>query len=255
MSTKSIDIIIIEEEQVKRKPLAEFTLDKLPKKCSILRKGDLKQHFWSGDGKYHTRTSLVQTYLDGVIEVHKLFNKILKGTGHQGACSYEFVTSIPFAYSCPEAYAKIRPTFPKEKADDVETISIGHFTEERIYLSLEHNLTSDNLAGSITHEHGHYLHNKLWPDKHNQADPTMKELMAIFVQEKCNYPREYTPNTPHHRALELLKKVEATNMYQQMTVQNQWDFLLGFTQHASLQEFVNDVMKPSEVEIEVPSKT
>jgi hypothetical protein len=75
--------------------------------------------------------------------------------------------------------------------------------------------------------------------------------MAIFVQEKCNYPRDYRSNTPHHRALQLLQQLENTNIYQQMPVQEQWNFLLGVNKHEFLQEFIDDVLKPSEKEIEV----
>lgn len=253
MGTKSIDLIVLNKEKTKRIFLAEFTLDQLPERFSVLRKGDLKQHFWSGDGRWHTRTSLAQIYLAGIVATHNLFQKILKGTLPEKEINYEFVAAPSFAYSCPEAYAKVRPSFPKEKAEDIETISIGHVHEKKgIYLSLEQNLTADNLTGSITHEHGHYLHRKLWPEKYQQSDITIIEMMAIYVQEKCNYAREYIPNTPHHRAFKLLRQLEEINIYQQMPVPAQWNFLLHFTKHEELQNLV-DVLKPKKEGIELES--
>ena len=243
MSSKTIDIIVLEEEQPQRVLLSEVTLNLLPERFNFLMKGKIRHTFWPKMRTIHTCTSLTQNYLSGINNIYKTFIEIVTGTDYEDKINYDLITSIPFAYATPKAYQKIKPIPLKEKETDKEVVPVGHFEAKNgIVLSLENNITPESIIGSIIHEHGHYLHYSLWKEEYQKCDVTMRELMAIFVQEKYYPIGAYKEKTPHHRAQELLHRLENKESYARSDSASQWNFLLQFMNHQELNEHIDKLL-------------
>ena len=81
----------------------------------------------------------------------------------------------------------------------------------------------------------------------------MIELMAIFIELKCdapvNYlPRSYNPadnsgETPHYRAEKLLRRLETREQYAKMSASQQWALLINFSKHEQLQGYIGNFLK------------
>lgn len=237
MGTKTIDIIVLEEEQAKRIRLAEFTLDELPYKSAINRflSEEELQKLRINYGADTSKT-LLQLYLEPLVKVQQLFSDIFKDTPQEEKASYENIAAVPFAFASVEAYNKIKPFIQKEKDSDAEIDSVGHFNGSEIIISLREN--HKHIHGNIAHEHGHHMHWTLHPKQYHGCDPTLRELIAIFVQEKCGYSRSYAENTMHHRALQLLHELQETERYRRMPASEQWKFLNDFSRHETLRNYI-----------------
>ncbi len=180
-------------------------------------------------GKFYFK-ELAFHYLRSQHKVHRIFRKILEGNEDLKKEypylleSYLHLATVPFAYATTDAYEKIRHRYPKEKETDVEIKATAHYDEHRgIFVSLNPN---DNLQSTIAHEYGHYLHHTLTPDQYRESSPTMKEVMAIFIEGKCGYHTNYATDLPHYRAEQLLKKLENTKTYgKEMSISDKWNFL------------------------------
>lgn len=155
----------------------------------------------------------------------------------------EYLTKTPCTFVTNEAYQIIKPKIEKEKDNDQEVNPIAHCQPGKgIYLSLYEKFT-ETITGSIIHETGHDMHYNLYPKKYNKADSTMLELMAIFVQERCGYRRNYAENTPHGRAVKLLNQLRTKELFQRMNLSERWHFLVDFKSHEALQETIDDILK------------
>jgi len=240
MSAKTLDFIILEGEQEKRLPLVKISLHDLPKRAQYKKLISLTPEFLLEQGVEHTIQSLVQNYIKGIVKVHNLFTRIVKETANENRVNYQTITEVGFVYATHGAYSKINTLYPKEKESDADIIPAGHFDNDKeIILSLENNLTEKYLQENIIHEHGHYLHKFLHPEKYENCDPTLKEVMSIFVQERCNYKREYVKKTPHYRAQQILHQLENKNNFKRATARAQWNFLVQFTNHQELSDYTN----------------
>ena len=259
MVVKSIDFLVLQEGKVSRLELAGVDLDDPSKISYYLNPEALDEKLWTGVAKQYDVHSLSENYLETIRRVQKLYRKINPGYSKKEVL--ELITEHPFVYAAPKAYQLVKPVFPKEKNDDAEIHPIAHISWEQdlrrgIFISLEDHFNRDTIIGSSIHEHGHYLHFRLAAEKYKACDSTLKELMAIFVQRKCDYDKNYGEKTPHHRALQLLQQLEQTKYYSSLNSKDQWNFLIDFKTHTELQEKIESLSKASvpefEVELELP---
>lgn len=243
MITKNIDLIVLEEEKVIRKKLASITPESLVAGTYSYR---LNSKLWEQKSSQPEKNdlepnALVLHYVSGINKVHNTFRKILRNNQTEKAKfpmlkdSYLHLASFPFAYVTAEAYERIRHTYAKEKETDKEIIAVAHCDQVKgIFVSLGN---ENSLEGTIAHEYGHYLHHTLLPESYKKSSATMKEVIAVFVEEKCGYHTDYVPDGPHYRAEQLLKKLEKKSTFgKNMTLAGQWNFLGSFSHHEYLDE-------------------
>ncbi len=237
MNTKELYLLIIEEEKPLKKPFIEIVTDILPPDSYITKPNAHNLAFWKQQEQPHTPHSLASSYLKKVKDVSNLFHDIFKGHwSYENIC--KTLLEAPVTYACPEAYKKIRPVYKKENEEDAEFEPVAHFdVKEGIIISLEQK-ESSYLECTIAHEFGHYLHHRWYPERFTNSDPTMKEIVAIFVQEQLDHRKTYREKTLHSRAQQILTQTRQNRLYQSMTTAEQWNFLVYFTFHGALRGYL-----------------
>ena len=263
MSTKTIDLLVLQKGALERIQLAEIELDNLSElsyQPNILALNQEK--FWAGISKKYEFNSLIQNYAEGIKKLQKVVAEITHKTPNTAKASLEEITQHPFVYASPAAYQLVKPKIKKEKKDDQEInpvahISWGEGTEHGIFVSLVDHYSYQNILSSNIHEHGHYFHFILNSEQYNGCDSTLRETMAIFMEKKCGLPVNYVyhepgKETPHHRAQQLLSALEQTEFYSDMDNRDQWEYLTSFRTHQALQEITKDVLsKKDEQSVEI----
>ncbi len=241
VGTKTIDLIVLEDGQAKRVPLAEFTLDHLPQRSTVNKYGPLEKEVLRINDETYTCEILLQLYLKPLLKVQQLFSNLLKDTPQEEKASYENITAVPFAFASADAYNTIKPAIQKEKDGDAKIDVVGHFDDYGIVVSLCEE--PKYIRSTVAHEHGHYMHQNLCPEKYLKCTPTMKEFIAIFVQEMCGYNKSYVENTMHHRAKQLLCELQKTEHYRQIPVSEQWKLINNFRKHRNLRRYIEICFK------------
>ncbi len=251
MATKTIDLVVLENEQESRTPILKITWSESFKKANFRKLAPVEE-LLSGAGWQYTARSLSRSYVMGIDRIHTLFKTITDGTDLQNLVTYEYITARPFAYVRREAYEKIKPVIPLEKEKDTKVNPVAHLCWNKgIFISLNQHRRWNNLVGLNVHEHGHHMHYLLHPKHYASCDPTMIELMAIFTMINCdievNYqpagydPRTNTGETTHYRAERLLRQLDKKKEYSYLTKADQWVFFLDFHEHQELQEYIDEM--------------
>ncbi|GEM_PF-5811458 len=245
MNTKTIDLLVLNQDQESRIPLATFSLEELPKKASF--KSPMEASLLSNMGEQFTVRALVEAYLNSSLKIYNLFRKAVNTIDLYEKVTFENIMARPFAYAQLEAYEKMRPIIPKEKESDADVFPIAHLCwKEGIFVALFQQQSMEHLLGSNLHEQSHHMHYLLYPEHYNHSDVTIIETMAIFAEMKCKMPVNYLPQdynpetkvkeTPHYRAQELLQRLESKPSYAAASLQSQWNFLLQYNRHEALSE-------------------
>ena len=73
MNTKTIDLIVLNQDQETRVPLATFSLKDLPKRASF--KSPTETNLLSNLSEQFTVRALVKAYLDSSVRIYNLFKK------------------------------------------------------------------------------------------------------------------------------------------------------------------------------------
>ena len=248
MNTKTIDLIILEQDQAMRYSLATASLQELPKRIKF--EAPHEKYLLFGLTEQFTARALVEAYIKSSAKIYSFFKKVVNSTELSEKITFENIMARPMAYARPDAYEKIRPVFPKEKETDADVSSIAHLCwEEGIFVGLFPGQSAEHLLGSNLHEQVHHMHHFLYPKQYEKSDMTMIETMAIFGEMKCKIPVNYLPQdhdpetkineTQHYRAQELLQRLESKPSYASASLQSQWNFLLQFDSHEALREHID----------------
>jgi len=248
VNTKTIDLIVLNQDQETRVPLATFSLKDLPKRASF--KSPTETNLLSNLSEQFTVRALVKAYLDSSVRIYNLFKKAVNKIDLYEKVTFENIMARPFAYAQPEAYEKIRPIIPKEKESDADIFPIAHLCwKEGIFVSLFQEQSLEYLLGSNLHEQAHGMHYLLYPDHYTSSDATIIETMAIFAEMKCKIPVNYIPQdhnpetkineTSHSRAQQLLQRLESKPSYASASLPSQWNFLLQYNKHEALSEGID----------------
>ena len=247
---KQIELIVLQEGKPQRMKLAQVYFSLSSEKPYYLNPPALTSEVWEGISEAYSPRILIDNYLEGVQKTQRLFAEILKDSPQEEKANLETIASHPFVYASPEAYEKVKPKFKKEKEGDGEINSIAHISwnkgiKKGIFILLGQNYSFETLLASNIHEHGHYMHQLLQPEKYLECDFTMIEARAIFVEIKCGIrvksaSGDSKEETPHIRAKKMLRQLWKNKLYQSMNVAEQWKFLSNFTSHEVLQECLNE---------------
>jgi len=241
VSAKSIELLVLENENLVRMKLAEIMLSDQPRISSFNPRA-LEHWVWKGISERYEVKTLVQNYIHAILKTQRIFAKIVKDTTYQRKAELETITRHPFIYASPAAYQKVRPQIKKEKKGDDEIKSVAHLSwQEGIFVMLGHNYTYQTILGSNIHEHAHFMHYTLYPQFYNYYDSTMKECLAIFVEEKCNIKDIYEGRNPHARGQQILKELNKHDFYRRKTIADQWNFLTEYEDHRDLKRIIRSL--------------
>ncbi len=253
MVVKTIDLLVLQNKILQRIELAEIHLGHPLELTYYANPAALQENIWVGIGEQYKIKFLVQNYVEGIKKVQRLITEITSETPDADKANLETITEHPFVYASPEAYRLVKPRFRKEKKDDGGINPVAHIswkdgTKYGIFVSLEENSSYNDILASNIHEHGHYIHYRLCPEKYNNCDKTMREVMALFMETKCGMPINYKSvsskkETSPIRAENLLRKLEQKMLYQSTDTAFQWSLLADYSNHKNLEEFIDDILK------------
>lgn len=231
MVVKNIDLIVLEEEKISKIPLAAIYTADLPERTYLINPQIYAQEPFN---QYHHPNFLIHTYFNSLEDTKRLFQQILKDDLDMHKTYCQHLIELPFAYATPEAYEK----------ENAPTKSIAYYggRDEGIIISLAQ--ISEKMRDTAVHEFGHFMHEILSPGRYEKCDGVMKELMAIFVEEKADYQDTYEEQHPdHYKAQKLLHQLNEIYDYKTMDTAAQWNFLVGFMSHENLDEYVTDTLR------------
>ena len=237
MAVQKLELIILQQNKPHTIDLAEIHLNDLPKQTYFISPGALDQTKLEEMSTNYTPLKLVQSYLDSIQRITNLLHHLLPVPVSDKRL-HKILSEVPFSFVSNKAYEKIKPCFEKEKADDAEIISCAYYDHVNgIYVSIKEE--ENIMQGAIIHEHGHYLHDKLYSKAYQECDATMKEIIAIFVQEECGFPRDYRENTPHYRAKDLLQRCRQHAHMKTFSPASFWDLIMRFKHHENLDKYIS----------------
>ena len=254
MILKPIELLTLQKGAPERITLAEIDLEDHESELTYHFNPEAMQvKYWAGISEQYEINNLLRNYVEGARKLQQLVTKIVQGTENEDKATLEVITQHPYVYASPAAYKLIKPQIKKEKENDQEIIPIAHLSwrkgiERGIFVSLRDHYDYQDILSSNIHEHGHYLHYILHPTKYNGCDDTLREVMAIFMEMKCGLSTNYIFSEPgketsHHRAQQILQQLEKTEFYSSMDKKGQWEFLVDFQTHSSLQEFAEELLR------------
>ncbi|MEK6899599.1 MAG: hypothetical protein AABX05_00600 [Nanoarchaeota archaeon] len=231
MTTKNLDLIVLEDGRPKRLTIADISLEHLPD-----RKYDYYQEIYKRylRRQEHDIIKLTDTYIDALVNASEFYQQVADLVVEPSQ-AFNITCLVPVAYATEKAYKKIQPKFPKEKLQDYKINAAAHFDGSEIIVSLSKDRSLSQLKSNIIHELGHYFHKLLKPKQYLTCDQTMMEVIAIFTQQRYDSPLVYRKNTPHHRAAEILGLFRQQQNDCNINVKKHWDFLTSFTKHEVLE--------------------
>ncbi|MEK6905446.1 MAG: hypothetical protein AABX24_03510 [Nanoarchaeota archaeon] len=149
-------------------------------------------------------------------------------SNYSSLSSYFNILRAPFAY--------VHPAAQKELFADG---AIGHYDVNEGVSVLLAPQPKPVIKSTIIHEFSHHLHSTLHPKEHVSSDETIREVMAILVEEKIDPDYNYSSDSHHGKAKELLRELNTLDYYQNMSLAERWLFLSEFTNHSVLEGIIN----------------
>ncbi len=189
-------------------------------------------------GAQYDLECLMKMYIYGIKGVKNFYESIKENSLNKSLknnlprCSYDELLGVPFAYVLPAA----RDEMPVSDAAACYDARRGIFI-------LTTSSSQSGIAGSIIHEYGHYLHHTLHPAVYYLSDETIKEVMAILIEEKIDPCYVYRSESPHGQAKTLLRKLEQFDFYNEMDLAQKWLYLSIFTDSSELEDALSWVEK------------
>lgn len=227
-----VQLLVLEEDVLKEVPLFDVTL--LPK-LDFRVHNDVYLKFWNWDetpmyGPY----SMAREFLTDVHNVNRHFACVVADR-EESFLETLLATKVTFAGR--RSYLRKR----KEEGLPLDGQSAGTFYEQDGFLvSLQRSL--DHVSSTIVHEFGHALDDLLNPVNYKQRTPTMREVMAIFVEETVGI-NEYYLTKPHRHAKEILRCLAHTR-FSLLDFPEQWEFLNGITDEKDLPARISSSFPP-----------
>ena len=223
-----------------RKTLAQLNVvnvSSLTLLASVSENWDQHQHEISA---HFTPSVLTDMYMKSIYKIHRRFLDAFSHTLNSEKL-FETLLRAEFMYASPKAYGLIKPVIKKEKEEDQELIPVAHYNNKyEIIISLPENAALDTIKGYGIHEFGHYLHQVYDPQNYKNSDASIKETLAILVQEEEGIDYHYLSNTPHGRAQELLRKANE-NKFKGKTFAERWRLLTRFQKLEDLEDYIDGI--------------
>ena len=187
--------------------------------------------------------ALANVYVEVIQELHQYFKGVV---GHKWSPGIllQLLLRAKFTYASPAAYQRINIVTRKEKEDDQEInnpVALYNGNSE-IIVSLPEDDTLENIKKYSIHESGHYLHHVSAPESYIDCDETMKETLAILLEEEGGINSSFISNTPHGRANELLRKAYETK-FRGNTFAEEWKILTEFRKHQDFEDYLDGKLK------------
>lgn len=223
-----------------QKPFAELSIVETPShglSTRIVEDWTKSSHEIS---ELYTPRVLALAYNETLKSIHKLFQKTVKHKW-DWKILLETLLKAEFVYASSKAYQLVKPVIPKEKEADQEVIPIAHYNSGyKIMISLpEQGGTVERIQNYGIHEFAHYMHHVDAPEHYTASDATMKEALAILVEEEEGINHSYAVNIPHGRAKELLKKANE-NKFKEKAFKERWGILTNFQKHEDFEDYLDD---------------
>ncbi|MBI4147160.1 hypothetical protein HY494_00745 [Candidatus Woesearchaeota archaeon] len=240
MITNSIDIIIttgIEQIPIRRK-LATIHFDRVSKGIAATPVLNIHEIDEKETNSYLRRTNaqydiewLLNAYIRGVDWMKRFsddINRLKSNPNYSSLGSYANILRVPFAY--------VHPTAQKELfADD----AIGRYDVKEGVSVLLAPQPKPVIKGTIIHELGHHMHYSLHPKEYVSCDETIREIMAILVEEEIDPDYIYRSGSSHGKAKELLRELNQFDFYHDMSLAEKWLYLSKFKNHSVLEGIIN----------------
>ena len=240
MVTKDLDFIIttgIEQKPI-RKKLATIHFDRTPRGYAATPVVNIREINERAANRYLQRTG-AQYDLEWLLEVYVRCVEWMKRFSDDINCiepipkysslsSYIDILRAPFAYVLPAAEKEM----PVDKAVGCYDLDKGIF----VLLAPQPKRV---IKGTIIHEFSHHLHYTLHSKEYFSSDKTIKEVMAIMVEEEIDPNYEYRSGSVHEKAKELLRELNTLDYYQDMGLAERWLYLSEYTNHSVLEGIIN----------------
>lgn len=190
--------------------------------------------------EFYTPRVLAYAYMMTLKSVHSLFQKTVSHKW-DWKILLETLLKAEFVYASSKAYSLVKPVIPKEKEEDQEVIPIAHYNSGyKIMISLpEQGGTLEKIENYGIHEFAHYMNHVDAPEHYIASDATMKEALAILVEEEEGINDSYIGDTPHGRAKKLLKKANE-NKFKGKAFREKWKVLTEFKKHEDFEDYIDD---------------
>jgi len=187
---------------------------------------------------HFTPPALARAYIEMIYGIHERFLDVFKDELSSEEL-FETLLKTEFVYASPMAYQRIKPVIPKEKDDDQEFNYVAHYSSKGgIFVSLLENATLEVIKGNAIHEFGHRLHQLYFPRNYDYSDVTIKEMLAILLEEEEGINDSYLSKTPHGRAKELLRRANEGKL-KGKTFAERWKLLASFLKHEDLESYID----------------
>ena len=238
MVTKDISLIIA--TGIRRK-LATIHFDWTPRGYIVatpvinsreINEGAVNRHLQRNGAQYDLEW-LLNVYARSV-ELMKRFsddiNYLESNPKYSSLSSYINILRVPFAY--------VHPIAQEELFADSTIGRYGVGVNEGVSVLLAPQ-PKRVIKGTIIHEFSHHLHYSLHPKEYVSCDETIREIMAILVEEKIDPDYKYRSGSSHGKAKELLRELNTLDYYQDMCLAERWLYLSEFTKHSVLEGIIN----------------
>ena len=185
----------------------------------------------------YTPHVLAEQYVETIKTLHHYFKDVVNHKWTSEDLLQKLLLAR-FSYASPTAYKLKKPVLPKEKEDDQEINLIAHYDGKyRIYISLPEDGTLEYIKRFSTHELGHLMHHIDAPENYCASDATIKEVLAMLVEEERMTQLIYNKDTQHERAQQLLRKANRKKL-KGKTFAEKWDILTRFKKQEDLEDYI-----------------
>lgn len=229
-----------DDNQLVRKRFAELSVKETdPLKMSAMPIKSNWGKYRPQINKQYTPFALANHYGETIKMLHRYFQDIVRHKWDPENLLYKLLLA-KFTYASPKAYQLIKPVIPKEKKDDQEVNPIAHYDNKYgIYVSLPDDKTLKDIKILNLHEFGHLMHQVDAPENYIDSDPTIKEALAILLQEEEGIREYQFMDTPHGRAQQLLRKAGETK-FRGKTFAEEWKLLTRFQKYEDFDDYLDD---------------
>lgn len=232
MIKKDISLLVMENDTVVRKPLAEINFDTLDYTINA----ETYDQYWN-ENKEKIWASfepeeLIKKYLQSTKKIYTLFKPLF--SVDTTFSLNDKIRSVGITFAGWEAYNKLR----SGHQDVSYSVSLYHKCKKgEIFQRIAYR-SLDKIGDDSIHEFGHAMDHLLNPVNLDRRTLIMKEVMAIFVEEKLGIDACYA-KPPHRTAKDILWCLAHTR-FSFLNFAEQWNFLNGILDHEDISRAIAD---------------
>lgn len=234
MDSKEVSLWVMENNQPVQKPLVKIVQESEKRYHVYKTLSDAKE--WASLNLAYRPYQLIESYFVASRKIEKLFQQVVE-KHHPDISLRQKIEEAKISFYDPEAFSC------RCREDNIPEHSMAYYKPEGgLLVLLGENNSLKEVHRTIIHEFGHFIDHTLNPYRWEHTDREMRELIAIFVQEKLEefglYEEKYKE---HYKAQKILRRLQQTNFSNRTFIQ-QWEFLRWIHNHQAIEFLIDNLV-------------